>query len=386
MTAPGQVLDPARILVASRWNFGAQLARTDQQGGAVLSIDPNAQREHLFLDPFFARAGGQAASCNGAVMLFSAQSPPFLNSVSAPGAATAEWTAAANPLGISINNAFGRVWFANAPNGLRGPGSNTIADPNGQPLAHAPDAVAGGVFADTLTNRQPQQVTPGNLSTGAVANALLGKSPDGSGRAVFAVVNADGSLVQVHAQLGVDGLAPAGTIGALHDPAAPTPFGADDVPRAGILWSWSSDTLLVSDPCNDAIVALTIPDVDGQPVKQVTADTRLGVPAGVLNVPVDLAPVTPETHHEEYASNSSLAQGSDFYVANYGDNSIARLRADGSVVDQRTVVIGPDLPINPWHLNGIAVAPDGSRLWACVSGPVVLLPCPQGAVLELPVF
>jgi len=44
---------------------------------------------------------------------------------------------------------------------------------------------------------QPQ-VIPGALSTGAVGTAFLGPSPDGTCRAVFCVVTADGSIVQEH--------------------------------------------------------------------------------------------------------------------------------------------------------------------------------------------
>src|SRR6266849_6430314 len=39
-TAAGRVLDPGRILVGSRSNFGAPLANPDEQQGAFLSIDP----------------------------------------------------------------------------------------------------------------------------------------------------------------------------------------------------------------------------------------------------------------------------------------------------------------------------------------------------------
>jgi hypothetical protein len=41
--APGQVLDPARILVASSSAFGAPPARTDMPSGAILSVDPNGE-------------------------------------------------------------------------------------------------------------------------------------------------------------------------------------------------------------------------------------------------------------------------------------------------------------------------------------------------------
>ena len=72
-----------------------------------------------------------------------------------------------------------------------------MVDPDGRPFAGAPHKAAGGVFTATLGNRKTQQI-PSALTQGAVGNTLLGKSPDGSGRAVFAVALADGSLVQVH--------------------------------------------------------------------------------------------------------------------------------------------------------------------------------------------
>ena len=39
--APGMVLDPARLLVASSSSFGATLARPDEAPGGVLSLDVN---------------------------------------------------------------------------------------------------------------------------------------------------------------------------------------------------------------------------------------------------------------------------------------------------------------------------------------------------------
>jgi hypothetical protein len=75
-----------------------------------------------------------------------------------------------------------------------------------------------GVYFGNLTNRnvvttpsQPQ-VVPGRLNTGAVGTALLGPSPDLTCKAVFAVVTADGAIVQEHTLKGLDGLAPAGTV------------------------------------------------------------------------------------------------------------------------------------------------------------------------------
>jgi hypothetical protein len=122
-------------------------------------------------------------------------------------AASAGFTGVSNPLCISINNAFGRLWPANAPRGLHGIGTSTILDPDGAPLAGAPNLQAGGVFAGNLTPRLPTQLLPGALNRGAVGTAYLGRSPDGSTRAVFSVVLADGSIVQAHTAKAVDGLA-----------------------------------------------------------------------------------------------------------------------------------------------------------------------------------
>src|SRR6516225_7494813 len=166
-TQPGKVLDPKRILVGSTSNFGEPLADPNQLEGSFLSIDPTAGSP-LIIPPDFAAGGGQASALGGFVQMYSAQNSAFLNSIHNPSAPTASFTGVSNPLGLSINNAFGRLWPANAPYGLFGIGSSTILDPPGEPLAGAPNpALIGGVYAGALTNRQPQ-VMPGALNTGAV--------------------------------------------------------------------------------------------------------------------------------------------------------------------------------------------------------------------------
>jgi hypothetical protein len=152
-TQPGKILDPTRILVGSQSNFGAPLANPAQSGGSFLSIDPNG-KDILVVPGDFASADGQATTLGGRVQMYTAQSPAFLNAINNPGAVTAGFTGASNPLGLSINNAFGRLWPANAPFGLEGIGTSTILDPNGVGLAGAPNAQAGGVFA-----RQPDSAT-----------------------------------------------------------------------------------------------------------------------------------------------------------------------------------------------------------------------------------
>src|SRR5579871_6167845 len=172
-TQPGQVLDPARILVGSTSNFGEPPADPGQLPGAFLSIDRSGSGA-LVIPPQFAAGGGQASALGGFVQIYSAQNSAFLNSIHNASAATASYTCVSNPLAISINNAFGRLWPANAPYGLEGIGTSTILDPTGEPLAGAPDPALGGVYAGNLTPRRPSQVIPGALNTGAVGTALLG--------------------------------------------------------------------------------------------------------------------------------------------------------------------------------------------------------------------
>lgn len=59
-TQPGQVLDPARILVATTSNFGEALANADQSPGSLLSIDPRGA-DIIAVPPNFAAAGGQVS-------------------------------------------------------------------------------------------------------------------------------------------------------------------------------------------------------------------------------------------------------------------------------------------------------------------------------------
>src|SRR5215471_20235628 len=213
---PGAVLDPNRILVGSTSNFGAPPAIGVGTEGSFLSIDPSGPGI-LSVPPNFAQSGVQASTLGGAVQMFNANSPHWLNGVNNSGASPAPFTGVSNPLGLSNNNAFGRLWPANAPFGDAGVGSSSILDPTGLPLKGAPNPLIGGVYVGDLTNRDlvtnaPSQVITGSLDAGAVGTALLGPSPDGTCRAVFAVVNADGAIVQEHTLKGLDGLAPPETV------------------------------------------------------------------------------------------------------------------------------------------------------------------------------
>jgi hypothetical protein len=322
--------------------------------------------------------------------MFSANSPMWLNRVNNLNALTAQYSGVSNPLGLSNNNAFGRIWPANAPFGLDREGSSSILDPTGLPLKGAPNAAIGGVYLGNLTNRNAVttptqlQVVPGGLNTGAVGTALLGQSPDGTCKAVFAVVTADGAIVQEHTAKGLDGLAPAGTVKSIPGPSWDPPS-ADVDPRFGVIMNPYDlppgvvRQLFITEPFNDTIAVVNLFGTAPDQVFSLASVTRISSPA--LNLPVDLTPVTRDTENVNWASNTTLDDASDFYVANRGDNTIVRMAQDGTVVAIGRVAVPPG-PLNNASLNGIATSTDGSKIYLTFTRPGHS--AYQGGVLEVP--
>jgi len=384
---PGAVLDPNRILVGSQSNFGAPLAIGAGAEGSFLSIDPSG-RGILSVPSNFAQSGDQSSTLGGAVQMFSANSPHWYNAVNNPGANTANYTGVSNPLGLSNNNKFGRLWPANAPFGDAGVGSSSILDPTGLPLKNPPNKFIGGVYVGNLTNRnvvatpQQPQVIQGSLSTGAVGTAFLGPSPDHTCKAVFAVVTADGGIVQEHTLYGLDGLAPAGTIQPLLGRNWDAPNNMVE-PRLGVLmnpYTGAAPQLFVSEPFNNTIAVINLVVFGNDPYKVFGLGSVSRISSSSLKLPVDLAPVQRDADSINWASNTTLDDGSDFYVANRGDNTIVRMRQDGTVVAVRRVAL--DSPVNNASLNGIATSTDGKTIYATFTIPSNI----QGGVLALPVF
>src|SRR5262249_39015412 len=190
---------------------------------------------------------------------------------------------------------------------------------------------------------------------GAVGTAFLGASPDGSKKAVFAVIEADGSIVQEHTRQGLDGLAQAGTIA----PLIGRRFEEDEdenegrrvTPRLGAILNWTPTMILyVSEPFANRIAVLDI-----------TSDGTVFRVSGVRHIysraldrPVDLAPAILETDAPNFSSNTTLNEGSDFYVANRGNNTIVRMRQDGTVVAVRHVRLEDGRSLGDARINGIA--------------------------------
>lgn len=377
-TEPGRMLDPNRILVGTATNFGAPMAVPDDMPGSILSIDPSGS-DVLTVPAQFAAAGGQATTLDGKVQLFSGQTSAFVNGVTNPKADTASQPGVSNILDISINNAFGRLWPANAPQGLAKPGTSTILDPGGMPLAGAPDAAAGGVFLGSMTDRRPDQMIPGDLDAGAVGTAFIGRAVDGSGRAVFAVVTADGAIVQAHSEKGVDGLAPKGTISDLRG----RPNSAELHAGAVLKYYTPDPVLYVSDPVANEIVAVTMPKDSTGTVRTAGAIQRYKDKA--FDMPVDIAPTVPEANHRDWSSNTTLAELADIYVLNRGNNTITRMKVDGTVIATRKVELAGGHSLGKAKVNGIATSPDGSKIYVTVTGTLPGHP-QAGGVLELPSF
>jgi hypothetical protein len=385
---PGAVLDPNRLLVGSTSNFGVPRAIGAGEEGAFLSIDPTGANI-LSVPPEFASSGDQASALGGAVQMFSANSPHWLNSVNNPSAVTKDYTGVSNPLGLSNNNAFGRIWPANSPFGLDGAGSSSILDPTGKPLNGAPNVKIGGVYVGDLTGRDKvssgAQVIAGALSKGAVGTALLGPSPDGTCKAVFAVVTADGAIVQEHTLKGLDGLAPPGTV----KPILGSDGNAQDEaiePRFGVIMNPYTQApvvrqLFVSEPYYNTIAVIDLIVLENSLGKVFGLASVRRIRSSALNLPVDLTPVHRDMDNVNWASNSTLDQGSDFYVANQGDNTIARMQQNGTVIAIRRVTINGDKLKNV-SLNGIAASVDGSTIFATFVDPN----SGQGGVLAMPAF
>jgi hypothetical protein len=388
-TDPGRILDRKRLFVASTSNFGAPLAHADQAPGAIISIDVSAGL--VTIPPDFAAAidptaaitplAPAATAAAGKVMLYTAQNAAFLNGRNNPAAVTADLPSVSLPLGISLNNGFGRPWFANAPSGAGGPGTISIVDPSGIPLAGAPSVRGGGVMAGDLTNHV---LTPaGGLTAAAVATALATKSPELTTpqRAVFFAALADGRIDQVHVEKGVSPLVGPGAFTPIPVITGEAAESTDPhvATRVGMIFNWvPTRNLFVTDPFGDRILALDVNDEGTQPQPLFEASNLHYIESSRFDVPIDIAAAVPEAASRNFASNTTLGAGSDFYVLNRGNNTIVRMTQSGEIVDEREI-LAPDA--EGFRVNGLAVSDDARWIWVTAT-----LPDHNGVVLQMPTF
>jgi hypothetical protein len=136
----------------------------------------------------------------------------------------------------------------------------------------------------------------------------------------------------------------------------------------------------VSEPFENTIAAIDL--VDDGVIFRVAAVRRFRSEA--LHQPVDLAPVANEKSNPNWSSNTTLEEGADFYVANRGNNTIVRMRQDGSVVAVRRVTVDGHGPWDNGSLNGITTSTDSKSktIYVTYTGPGQS----PGGVLALPAF
>lgn len=369
-TLKGHVLDPERLLVGSASNYGLALYNQQMLPGSSLSLDVN-QPAYTIPENF---AAYDKQALDGKVMLYSAQNLEYINGYYNSDAVTRHLPNIANPKYISINNAFGRPWHANAPYGIHGTGHISVSDPDGRPLANPPSIENGGVFFGEISNRvygdyqaitdiralipgniarkTHHQYIPGNLKSASIGTVFMGISPDSSNFAVFASVNADGSVSQIHVQDGVDGLID--NVIVAHK---------DETTAAGTVFRWTpSFALYITDFYADRIAQLHLTtDANVYRVKRVSY-----IESPLITHPVDIAPVIPEIANPRFSSNTTMAGSSDLYVANQ-NGSIIRMNEDGKILAKVNVNTGFENSLNG-EIKSIATSYDAQTIFIGMEG------------------
>jgi hypothetical protein len=114
------------------------------------------------------------------------------------------------------------------------------------------------------------------------------------------VVTSSFTVLQVHVQDGVDGLAGPGTVGGLSI--------EDDPGVIGIAFKWNPQRVLyLADAAQDRLVLLHLDD-DRRHFKVGRTST---IVSPALKQPVDVAAALPEIANPSFASHTTLAGGSD---------------------------------------------------------------------------
>ena len=137
----------------------------------------------------------------------------------------------------------------------------------------------------------------------------------------------------------------------------------------------------ISEPFNNTIAVVNLVVFGTAPNQVFGLGSVSRISSNSLNLPVDLAAVQRDVDNINWASNTRLDDASDFYVANRGNNTIVRMRQDGSVAAIRRVTVD-NSPLDNANLNGIATSTDGATIYVTFTDPGK----GQGGVLALPAF
>lgn len=140
--------------------------------------------------------------------------------------------------------------------------------------------------------------------------------------------------------------------------------------------------LFISEPFNNTIVVVDLTEKstsnDGLQTVFDIGDIRRLPQSSALDLPIDMAPVQRNTKDISFASNTTLDEGSDIYVANRGNNTIVRMDQEGEVIAIRKVNIDGERGVK---INGITTSVDGSKIYITFVNE-----CGLGGVAKLNAF
>ena len=123
-----------------------------------------------------------------------------------------------------------------------------------------------------------------------------------------------------------------------------------------MIFNWAPTRIsYVSDPLANRILALAISDEGASPHTLFDASDARYIRSPRFDTPIDIAPAVPEVGARNFASNTTLGAGSDFYVLNRGNNSIVRMTQGGKVVAVRQIQTAG---APGFRVNGLAVSED----------------------------
>ena len=158
-------------------------------------------------------------------------------------------------------------------------------------------------------------------------------------------------------QDGVDGLAAPGTVGRLY---------IDDDPGViGIAFKWNPQRVLyIAGSARDRLVLLHLEDDR----RHFTVGRTSAIMSPALKQPVDVAAALPEIANPSFASHTTLAGGSDLYIANRGDGSLLRVSQDGHVLARARIEVPGLGALGRDRIRAIAVSADAQRVWLTLQG------------------
>lgn len=140
--------------------------------------------------------------------------------------------------------------------------------------------------------------------------------------------------------------------------------------------------LYIANAARDQLVLLNLEDDR----RHFTVARTSTIRSAALKQPVDVAAALPEIANPSFSSHTTLAGGSDLYVANRGDGSLLRVSQDGRVLARAQLEVPGLGLLGPHRIRALAVSADAQRLWLTLQGELPDFPGHDGALIEVSAF